>query len=73
MSTSLSRNIADPFVDRIYGQNFDPENPEDRAFIDAVGRLDDAALDLGLITPNPSGWIVQDPTGDVSIPTQPFP
>lgn len=44
-------NIADPFVDRIYGPNFDTDNPDDLAFIDAVGRLDDAALDLGLVTP----------------------
>lgn len=44
-------NIADPFVDRIYGPNFDTGNPDDLAFIDAVGRLDDAALDLGLVTP----------------------
>jgi SAM-dependent methyltransferase len=44
-------NIADPFVDRIYGPNFDVNNPEDLAFIDAIGRLDDATLDLGFVTP----------------------
>jgi SAM-dependent methyltransferase len=44
-------NIADPFVDRVYGPNFDPDKPEDLAVIDAIGRLDDAAIDLGLVTP----------------------
>lgn len=44
-------NIADPFIDRIYGPNFDIGKPEDLAFIDALGRLDDAAMDLGLVTP----------------------
>jgi hypothetical protein len=44
-------NIVDPFVDRVYGPNFDATNPEDLAFIDAVGRLDDATIDLQLVTP----------------------
>ncbi|MEA2158180.1 MAG: hypothetical protein QOD66_560, partial [Solirubrobacteraceae bacterium] len=44
-------NVADPFVDRVYGPNFDPGNPEDAAFIDAVATLDEAAIDLGIITP----------------------
>ena len=44
-------NIIDPFVDRIYGPNFDPEDRDDAAFIDAVARLDEAAIDLGLLTP----------------------
>jgi hypothetical protein len=44
-------NVVDPFVDRIYGPNFDATNAEDLAFINAVGRLDDAAIDLGLVTP----------------------
>jgi ubiquinone/menaquinone biosynthesis C-methylase UbiE len=44
-------NVADPFIDRVYGPNFDTDNPEDLAFIDALGRLDDAAIDLGLVTP----------------------
>lgn len=44
-------NIIDPFVDRVYGPNFDPCNTEDVSFINAVARIDDAAIDLGLTTP----------------------
>jgi SAM-dependent methyltransferase len=44
-------NIADPFIDRVYGPNFDTTRPDDLAFIDALGRLDDAAIDLQLVTP----------------------
>ena len=44
-------NVADPFIDRVYGPNFDIDRPEDLAFIDALGRFDDAAIDLQLVTP----------------------
>jgi SAM-dependent methyltransferase len=44
-------SVIDPFVDRIYGPNFDIDNPEDMTFIDSVGQLDDAAIDLQLVTP----------------------
>jgi len=44
-------NVIDPFIDRVYGHNFDPQNPGDTAFIDSVATLDDAALNLGIITP----------------------
>ena len=44
-------NVIDPFVDRAYGRNFDPQNPEDTSFIDSVARLDEAAIDLGILTP----------------------
>ncbi len=44
-------NVIDPFVDRVYGLNFDPHNREDTDFIDAIARFDDAAIDLGLTTP----------------------
>lgn len=44
-------NVIDPFVDRIYGRNFDPERAEDQRFINLVGQLDDATLDLRLVTP----------------------
>jgi hypothetical protein len=43
--------VIDPFIDRIYGPNFDLDDPEDRLFLDAVAQFDDAALDLGLVTP----------------------
>jgi SAM-dependent methyltransferase len=44
-------NIADPFIDRLYGPNFDANKPEDLDFIDALGRLDDAAIDMQMVTP----------------------
>jgi hypothetical protein len=44
-------NVVDPFVDRVYGPNFDPEDPQDVAFIEQVARIDDAAIDLRLTTP----------------------
>jgi SAM-dependent methyltransferase len=44
-------NVTDPFVDRVYGPNFDPESPEDTFLIDAIATLDDAGLDLGVLTP----------------------
>jgi SAM-dependent methyltransferase len=44
-------NVIDPFVDRVYGHNFDMSIPEDVAFIETVARLDDGLLDLGVITP----------------------
>lgn len=44
-------NVIDPFVDRVYGPNFDPGRIEDARFIDAVAHIDDGAIDLGLLTP----------------------
>jgi SAM-dependent methyltransferase len=44
-------NVIDPFVDRVYGPNFDHTNPADASFIDSVAALDEAAIDLGIITP----------------------
>jgi SAM-dependent methyltransferase len=44
-------NVIDPFVDRVYGLNFNPDTREDADFIDAIARIDDAAIDLGLTTP----------------------
>jgi hypothetical protein len=44
-------NVIDPFVDRLYGPNFDPADPDDVALIEALGRLDEAALDLAIVTP----------------------
>lgn len=35
-------NVIDPFIDRIYGPNFDPDRAEDTTFIESVARLDDA-------------------------------
>ena len=44
-------NVIDPFIDRVYGHNFDRDEPADAALIDTIGRLDDAALELGVLTP----------------------
>lgn len=44
-------NVVDPFVDRIYGQNFDMANPAHRELIDRIGALDDNLIDLGVVTP----------------------
>jgi SAM-dependent methyltransferase len=44
-------NVIDPFIDRVYGHNFDRDEPADTALIDTVARLDDAALELGVLTP----------------------
>jgi 2-polyprenyl-3-methyl-5-hydroxy-6-metoxy-1,4-benzoquinol methylase len=44
-------NVIVPFVDRGFGHNFDPDSPVDRAFIDSVAKLDEAALELGIVKP----------------------
>lgn len=44
-------NVIDLFVDRGFGHNFDVDESGDRAFIDAVAQLDEAALALGLVKP----------------------
>lgn len=44
-------NVIDPFIDRAFGHNYDPENADDRAFIDRVHALDDAGIQQGRWTP----------------------
>jgi SAM-dependent methyltransferase len=44
-------NVIDPFVDRVHGRNFDPDRPEDTRLIDRIAELDEAALDLGVLSP----------------------
>ncbi|MBK1784462.1 SAM-dependent methyltransferase [Prauserella cavernicola] len=44
-------NVIDPFIDRIYGHNFDLTDPEHLALIDQLGVLDDTLIDLGTVTP----------------------
>ncbi len=44
-------NIIDPFIDRCYGPNFDPDNEWDRNFIDRVHTLDVTELETGRIKP----------------------
>jgi SAM-dependent methyltransferase len=44
-------NLVDPFVDRGYGHNFDPQNADDAAFITALSELNDVLIDNGVIKP----------------------
>jgi SAM-dependent methyltransferase len=44
-------NIVDPFVDRVYGPNFDINNESDVAFLEHIAQLDDAAMELRVLTP----------------------
>jgi SAM-dependent methyltransferase len=44
-------NVIDPFVDRIYGHNFDPGDPADAALIEEIATFDEAAIDAGVLTP----------------------
>jgi hypothetical protein len=44
-------NVVDIFIDRCFGHNFDASDPVDRAFIDKVHLIDEAAIEEGLIKP----------------------
>jgi SAM-dependent methyltransferase len=44
-------NVIDPFVDRVYGHNFDLGTTAHRMIIEDLGRLDDTLIDLGVVTP----------------------
>ena len=44
-------NVVAPFVDRSFGPNFDINNADDRAFIDAVHARDEAEIASGRIKP----------------------
>jgi SAM-dependent methyltransferase len=44
-------NVIDPFVDRVYGHNFDPDNPDDAVLIEEIATFDEAAIDAGVLTP----------------------
>jgi hypothetical protein len=44
-------NIPDPFLDRGFGHNLSPQNPEDLAFVDRIGALNDQLIDEGRIKP----------------------
>ena len=43
--------IVIPFVDRRFGQNFDPDRDDDRALIDRIAQRDQQLLDAGTIKP----------------------
>ena len=44
-------NIIDPFVDRAFGNNFDPAASWDRSFIDQVNECDEQEISSGRIKP----------------------
>jgi len=44
-------NIIDPFIDRSFGPNFNPDLEWDRAFIDRVHALDMEQLESGIVKP----------------------
>jgi SAM-dependent methyltransferase len=44
-------NVIDPFVDRVFGHNFDATDQRDRDFIDRVHQRDEEAMLAGLIKP----------------------
>lgn len=44
-------NLIDPFIDRAFGGNFDPQRQFDRTFIDRVHARDEAEIAAGRITP----------------------
>jgi len=44
-------NLSDIFVDRAFGHNFNLDNPQDLAFIDKIGEMDDRLIESGEIKP----------------------
>jgi len=44
-------NIPDVFVERSFGHNFDPANPDDVRFVDYLGELNDKLISDGKIKP----------------------
>lgn len=44
-------NVVDIFIDRAYGYNFDPEDPEDRSFVDRLHECDERGFETGELTP----------------------
>lgn len=51
MASYQDRRLQELAVDRCFGHNLDPGRADDRAFIDTVSALDDACIDLGVLTP----------------------
>lgn len=44
-------NLTDPFTDRGFGPNFDPANPDDKTFIDAIQALNEHLISEGILKP----------------------
>ena len=43
--------MIDLFVDRSFGPNYDPQNPEDVQFIDSVHQLDEKLISENILSP----------------------
>jgi SAM-dependent methyltransferase len=59
-------NVIDPFVDRAFGGNFDPDASWDRALIDEVHRRDEREIRAGNITPTHMLAVLGEPSGDTA-------
>jgi SAM-dependent methyltransferase len=44
-------NLIEPFIDRGFGPNYDPANPQDTALIDYVQELDEKLISQGILKP----------------------
>jgi SAM-dependent methyltransferase len=44
-------NVVDPFIDRGFGHNYDPDSPADRAIIDRVHERDESEIRAGRVKP----------------------
>jgi SAM-dependent methyltransferase len=44
-------SVIDPFIDRVYGPNIDVTDPADLELLGTIAQLDDAVLELGIVTP----------------------
>lgn len=60
-------NLVDVFIERTYGPNFDPDRDWDRAFIDRVQAMDQAAIETGAIKPT---HMIAALTPDLNVPTE---
>ena len=60
-------NIIDPFVDRAFGNNFDPAAAWDRSFIDQVNERDETEIASGRISPT---HILAVMSNDRGVPTR---
>jgi SAM-dependent methyltransferase len=65
--------IIDPFVERTYGFNFDPQSPEDRRFIDHVVAIERDLATRGIVKPTQLIALLEKPAGDrASIDVTPY-
>lgn len=60
-------NIVDPFIDRSFGSNFDPQADWDRAFIDRVHARDEAELATGRIKPTHMFAVMHPGSGEAKL------